>query len=216
MGITLNMTSASYERYVVMRNHTVQEPTSGGTADTADEFVVRVHNHEHRVPKSKYETRSDLIEKTLRKLKASELEFCGLRGRYLYSKKLDDALVARTTRALENLRALRAYLQELRSEESLFVSNGSSSPAPSASRPTVTAKDSDLKEKLRDAKRKGMERHFLFKTYEECTSAASKKPFYMSKDRIAEAVSKYYPELTKKGKSAKSLSKRELCKILFD
>jgi hypothetical protein len=210
------MTSASYERYVVMRNHTVQEPTSGGTADTADEFVVRVHNHVHRVPKSKYETRSTLIEQTSRKLRASELEFCGLRGRYLHSKNLDDELVARTTRALENLRALRAYLQELRSEESLFVSNGTSSPAPSPSRPTVTANDSNLKEKLRDAKRKGFERHFLFKTYEECTSAASKKPFYMSKDRIAEVVTKYYPELTKKGKSAKSLSKRELCKILFD
>jgi hypothetical protein len=211
------MTSPSYERYVVMRNHAAQEPTSGGTADTAEEFVVRVHNHVHRVPKSKYETRSALIEQTLRKLKASELEFCGLRGRYLYSKKLDDELVARTTRALENIGALRAYLQELRSEESLFVSNGSSSPpAPSPSRPTVSATDSSLKEKLREAKRNGMERHFLFKTYEQCTSAASKKPFYMSKDRIAEAVSKHYPELIKKGKSAKSLSKRELCKILFD
>mgnify|MGYP006084323153 CR=1 FL=1 len=216
MAITLNMTSASYERYVVMRNHTVQEPTSGGTADTNEEFVVRVHNNLHRVPKAKYETRSTLIEKTLRKLNASELEFCGLRGRYLYSKTLDDEVVGRTTRALDNVLALRSYLEELRREDTLFVSTGPGRASPSPSQSEVGVKDTILKEQLRDAKRKGFERNFLFKTYEECNSAASKKPFYMSKDRIAEVVNKYYPELTKKGKSAKSLSKRELCKILFE
>ena len=216
MAITLNMTPASYERYVVMRNHTVHEPTAGGTADTEEEFVVRVHNNVHRVPKAKYETRSTLIEKTSRTLKASEMEFCALRGRFLYSKTLDDELVGRTTRALTNMLALRAYLEELRSDTTLFVSTGPGRSPSSSSQPDVGAKDSNLKEQLREAKRKGFERHFLFKTYEECNSAASKKPFYMSKDRIAEVVNKYYPELTKKGKSAKSLSKRELCKILFE
>lgn len=218
MAIRLNMSSASYERYVIMRNHIAQEPTSGGTTDTADEFVVKVHGNVHRVPKSKYDTRAALIDKTKHSLKASELKFCSLRGQYLYSKKLEDQLVEATKTELENVLALRARLKELESEDTPFVSTASAQSAVPATAPKsgIEAHDSNLKERLRIAKRKGFERHFLFKTYEECNSAASKKPFYMSKDRIAEKVNEYYPELIKNGRSAKSLSKRELCKILFE
>lgn len=211
------MTDPSFERYVLMRNHLTQAPFAGGAEDTSEEFVARVHQNVVRVPKNDYALRKHALDKTREELRQREVEFCALRGAYLFSKHLDDRIAERTKQSLEEVHSLRKRLQELESGKGLFLSKRKTGKveAPAAT-DKISLQDSVVKERLRDAKRKGFEKHFLFKTYEECNSSSSKKPFYMSKERLADTVSKYYPELLKNKKSAKSLTKRELCKILFE
>lgn len=210
------MTDPSFERYVLMRNHLAQEPFAGGAEDTSDEFVARVHKNVVRVPKNKYTLRKHALDKVREELRQREVEFCALRGAYLFSKHLDDRIAERTKQSLEDVRSLRKRLQELENSKELFLSKRGEGVETPAATDKISLQDSVLKERLRDAKRKGFEKHFLFKTYEECNSSSSKKPFYMSKERLADTVSKYYPELLKNRKSAKSLTKRELCNILFE
>lgn len=209
----------SYERYVMMRKHARQEPMAGGAEDTTEEFVARVHRNVVRVPKRRYRLRGEALDSVRRELALRELEFCALRGAYLYSKQPEDRLVERTKSALESIQRLRAEARELEGGSATFVSQDSRPASASTSARPAEAlglQDSALKEGLREAKRKGFEKRFLFKTYEECNSANSKKAFYMSKDRLAKTVEKYYPELLKNRKGAKSLTKRDLCAILFE
>jgi hypothetical protein len=203
----------SFDKYVEFSQEIALDPQRGHIDDTDTHFIAILDNARVRVPRKKYQVvqhRKKHLNNELQKLRSI---VAGLRHTYIVSRNPNDLLRTEIKNNYDKMHQVIAEINELKNEKRVFLSLENEVVTPKHVRvdPDFVKSDEKKLNDLRKAHSKGNTKKFLFDTYNECMSSASKKSYYMSRADLMKAVKMHYP---KAGVTSKT-TKKELCDIVF-